>query len=72
MDWFTRNQKFDAIRNAEASGKVADSMDVRISIVKRIEAGEISLEEGQRELAALKRNASRNGQTTRNRVFRSS
>jgi hypothetical protein len=70
MDPWVRNRKFDAIRSAEAAGSVADSTEARTAIVNRIHAGEITLEQGQAELKALKRNASRNGQTTRNRVYR--
>lgn len=53
----------------EAEGAVADSMDVRLALMERVHNGEISLEEAQRQLAAIKRNAKRNGQITRNQAF---
>jgi hypothetical protein len=70
MDTFERNRRFDNIRTQEAAGNVADSMDVRIAIVERIESGEITLEQGQRELAAIKRRAKATGKITRNQAFR--
>lgn len=69
MDSIERNRRFDHIRAEEAAGGVADSMEVRIAIVKRIEAGEITLADGQAELARIKRNAKRSGKITRNQAF---
>jgi tryptophan synthase alpha subunit len=56
-------------KEAEAAGQVADSMEVRLAIVAKIKAGEITLEEGQKELKRLIRNAKANGQITRNQAF---
>jgi hypothetical protein len=69
MDEIERRARFDAQRKAEAEGRVADSMDVRIRIVERIKAGEITLEQGQAELKRIKRNASREGKITRNQAW---
>jgi hypothetical protein len=69
MDEFERRARFQAQRDAEAQGRVADSMEVRIAIVERIKRGEITLEQGQAELARIKRGAKRNGQITRNQAF---
>ena len=69
MDPWVRKQKFDAIRAAEADGKVADSMDYRMALMERVHKGEITLEAAQAELKRVKRNAKKNGLTTRNSVF---
>jgi uncharacterized membrane protein YjjP (DUF1212 family) len=69
MDEIERRARFDAQRKTEAEGRVADSMEVRLEIVRRIEAGEVSLEEGQAELRRIKRNAKRDGKITRNQAF---
>jgi len=67
-----RYDKREAIKTAEAAGQVADSIEARVAIVKRMEAGEITLAEGQAELKRLKRNAKKNGQVTRSQVWRQS
>ncbi len=60
-----RNQKA-----AEADGLVADSMEVRLAIMKRVHDGEITLEAAQAELAAIKRGAKKRGLVTRSQAFR--
>ncbi len=42
----------------------ADNMDVRRAILARIKSGEITLAQGQFELAAIQRNARKSGQQT--------
>lgn len=69
MDEIQRRARFDNIRAEEAAGNVADSMEVRIAIMERIKAGEITLEEGQKELARIKRTAKAAGKITRNQAF---
>jgi len=59
-----------AMKQAEADGKVADSMEVRMALMKRVHDGEITLEEAQAELARIKRGAKANGQITRNQASR--
>ena len=71
MDDIRRREKFDAIRSAESSGEVADSMDVRKALMQRVHTGEITLAEAQAQLKKIKRGASKAGQTTRAKVFRS-
>jgi hypothetical protein len=61
--------KFANQRRAEAAGQVADSLDVRMAIVARVNSGEISLESAQKELKNIKRNAKKNGKITRNQAF---
>jgi hypothetical protein len=60
----------DAHKKAEASGEVADSMEVRMAIMKRVHDGEITLEAAQAELIRIKRSAKRNGLKTRDQFYR--
>lgn len=53
------------LREAEAAGEVADSMDVRKALIERMDAGELTLEEVQAELKSIKRGASKAGKVTR-------
>lgn len=70
-DRFWRNEeRKDALRKAEAAGQVADSMEARRSIMGRVHAGEITLEQAQAELAKIKRGAAKSGQLTRSQAFR--
>lgn len=62
-------ERKEALQSAEAAGQVADSMEVRKSLVERFERGEITFDQMQAELAAIKRNAKRNGQVTRNQAY---
>ncbi len=61
--------KKDALKKADADGSVADSMEVRMALVKRMEAGEITLEQMQAELAAIKRGAKKAGKITRSQAW---
>ena len=54
---------------AEAEGLVADSMDVRLALIAKMDAGEMTLAEVQAELKRIKRSAAKNGQTTRSKVY---
>lgn len=65
----TRNRKRNALDTADKNGEIADSLDVRGEIMRRIHAGEITLEEGQSELKRIKRNAKKNGQVTRSQKW---
>jgi hypothetical protein len=69
MDPFRSMQKREAVKAAEAEGKVADSMEYRLALMERVHKGEITLEQAQSELKKVKRNAKKNGMTTRNSVF---
>jgi hypothetical protein len=64
--------KRKALATAETSGVLADSMEVRLALLARVRLGEITLGECQAELKQLKRNAAKNGQTTRSKVWRQS
>lgn len=61
----TRNRKRRALDAADINGELADSMEVRKEIMRRIHAGEITLEQGQDELKKIKRTAKKNGKLTR-------
>lgn len=59
-----------ALDKAEAAGRVADSMDVRVALMRRVKAGEISLEAAQAELRRLQRNAKKLGLITRAKAYK--
>ena len=69
MDSFEYRDRREAQKQAEAQGKVADSMDVRLALMDRVHKGEITLEEAQAQLKKIKSGAKRNGQITRNQAF---
>lgn len=58
-----------ALKEAEARGEVADSLEVRMAIMQRVHAGEITLKQGQDELLAIKRGARKRGKMTRAQAF---
>lgn len=57
-------------QKAEDDGRVADSKEVRMGLVKRFEAGEITFDQMQAELAAIKRGARKSGKITRAAAWR--
>lgn len=65
-------RKRNALAAAEAAMEIADSMEVRGDLIRRMEAGEFSPAEMQGRLAAIKRNAKKNGLLTRDQVWRQS
>lgn len=67
--WRVESQKA-ALKAAEASGQVADSMEVRTKLMERVHAGEITLKQAQAELKRIKRGANAAGLTTRSEAFR--
>ena len=64
------HRKQDAMHKAEVAGEVADSLDVRMELIKRMHAGELTLPDVQRELARIKRDAKKNGKITRTQAWR--
>lgn len=72
FQWEARIDKAAAIATAEASGQVADSMDVRTALVEKMKRGEMTLSEVQQELKRIKRSAKKNGMKTRNQIWRES
>ena len=69
MDSVEYRERRDDQKKAEAEGKVADSMDVRLALMDCVHKGEITLEEAQARLKKIKSSAKRNGQITRNQAF---
>ena len=61
--------KSRAVKGAEASGKVADSMDVRLALMARVDRGEITLAQAQAELKKIKASAKKAGMVTRAQAF---
>ena len=69
MDFWRAHEKKDALKKAEQNGEVADSMDVRITLMQRVHSGEITLAQAQAELAKIKRGAKAAGKVTRAQAF---
>lgn len=69
-DYFKHAARMEAQREAEAAGQVADSLEVRMKLMKRVHAGEITLEEAQAELKEIKSGARKAGQVTRAQAYR--
>jgi hypothetical protein len=57
------------IKEAEAAGEVADSLDVRKKLLAKVSSGELTLAEAQAELRRIKRGAKVRGLRTRNSVY---
>lgn len=60
----------DALKKAEASGEVADSHAVRMTLVEKMHAGEMTLEQVQAELRRIQRSAKHRGLKTRDDFYR--
>jgi hypothetical protein len=69
MDYFEHRLRMDRQREAEAAGKVADSMDVRLALIAKMHAGEMTLDEVQAELNRIKRGAKKAGKITRSQAY---
>lgn len=65
----TRRRKRQAVRDSEESGEVADSMSVRMALIEKMHAGEMTLAEVQAELKRIQRGAKKVGQVTRSQAF---
>ncbi|ROM29291.1 hypothetical protein BK645_09995 [Pseudomonas protegens] len=71
-DWYDRRtDKRVALQIAEEQGIVADSSALRASLVAKIHAGEMTIEQAQDELRKVKREAKKNGLKTRDQIWRS-
>jgi hypothetical protein len=69
-DYFEHKRKLDMQREAEAAGLVADSMEVRLALMAKLHAGEMTLEEVQAELKRIQRGAKKAGKITRAQAYR--
>lgn len=68
--YFNIMKRFQNQREAEAAGQVADSKDVRMALLERFHAGELTLDQVKAEIASLKRGAKKRGLITRAQAFR--
>lgn len=59
------------VDKCESQGILADSMDVRIALVQKVKSGECTLDEMKSELKRIKRDAAKNGMTTRSKAYNS-
>jgi len=69
-DYFEHKRRVDHQKAREAEGAVADSMDVRLELIRRMHNGELTLAEVQAELARIKRGAKKAGKITRAQAYR--
>ena len=70
MDFYERADRQDAVGQAEKDGRVADSLDVRMSLLERVSKGEITLNEAKKQLEQIKRKAKSIGKITRNQAWK--
>lgn len=68
--WDRVNDKVRAVKAAESGGEVADSMEVRMALIKRMNDGELTLAQVQEELKRIKRGAKKAGKVTRAQAWR--
>ena len=61
--------KREALKATEAVGMVADSMDVRLALMDKVQKGEITLVQAQSEIKKIKSRAKRAGLVTRAQAF---
>lgn len=69
MKFETQLRKRHAVNKGEEDGIIADSLEVRMQLMKQVDSGEKTLEEVQAELKKIKRNAKRGGLITRQQAF---
>lgn len=62
-------EKREAVKADEANGFVADSMEVRMELVRRMHSGELTLAQVQAELKRVQRGAKAAGQVSRAQSF---
>ncbi len=69
MDAWKRQDKRSEVKRSEEAGEVADSLEVRKALLRRVDSGEITLAESQKEHRKIKRNAKKAGKVTRNQAW---
>lgn len=57
------------LKKAEKEGLVADSLEVRKALLEQVESGKITLQQAQKELKRIQRQAKAQGKLTRNSFF---
>ena len=76
MSYHTRDrfimqiEKRQALKAAEAAGHVADSQEVRLQLIARMKAGELTVEQAKAELSKIQRGARAAGKVTREQAYR--
>ncbi len=70
--FWTVARKRGALKQADASGQIADSTEVRMRLIAEMTRGEKTLEQVQAELASIKRAARKNELRTRSQVYNQS
>lgn len=68
-EFWRKMEQRRALREAEESGQVADSLEVRKGLIARMKAGEMTLAEIQEELRKIQRGAHRRGLVTRAQAY---
>lgn len=68
-DYFEHKRRMEQQRAAEDAGRVADSMAVRLALIAKMDAGEMTLAEVQTELKRIQRAAKKAGQITRAQAY---
>lgn len=63
-------EKREAVKQAEESGRVSDSMDVRKALMAKVQSGEITMQEAQADLKRIQRGSKQAGKVTRSQAFR--
>jgi hypothetical protein len=69
-DFWAAIEKRQFVKDAEANGEVADSKEVRLALMRKVHAGEITLEQAQAELKRIKSGAKASGKMTRAQAYR--
>jgi hypothetical protein len=64
-----RLEKTTALREAEESGAVCDSLAIRRGLMERVYSGEITILQAQEELRTIQRAGKRAGIPTRTQVY---
>ena len=57
------------VNKCESEGIIADSKEVRLALMAQVRSGEKTLEEVQKELKNIQRDAKKSGKITRNQAF---
>lgn len=70
MDYAEHKFRRQVADQAEADGLVADSMEVRKALMQKVSDGEMTLQDAQRQLRKIKRNAKKHGQVTRANAYK--
>lgn len=70
VDIVQRSIALDHANECERKGMVADSKEVRMELIRKVECGELTPDEMQAELKRIQRTAKKNGQMTREQAYR--